>query len=107
MTMTANGLAKLIEECGELLQVAGKKLAYYHTNVHPDGEGPLDVRLADEIADVMAACAFVRAHMLDIDLNRRIDRRRSDKFMLFQTWHSLTDNNPHGVDRPAVSEGEV
>ncbi len=97
--MTANGLAKLIEECGELLQVAGKKLAYYHTNIHPDGEGALDVRLADEIADVLAACDFVRAHMLDIDLNRRIDGRRKEKFIRFQTWHSLTDNNLHGVDQ--------
>lgn len=103
MTMTANGLAKLIEECGELLQVAGKKLAYFHTNEHPDGDRPLDLRLADEIADVMAACSFVRAHMLDIDLNRRIDRRRDEKFIRFQTWHALTDNNAHGVDSPAVN----
>ncbi len=27
MTMTANGLAKLVEECGELTQVAAKKMA--------------------------------------------------------------------------------
>lgn len=37
MPMTANGLAKLLEELGELAQVAAKKLAYFDTDVHPDG----------------------------------------------------------------------
>lgn len=49
--MPAKGLAKLIEECGELQQIAGKKLAYYTTDEHPDGQGPLSTRLEDEIAD--------------------------------------------------------
>lgn len=39
MPMTANGLAKLLEELGELSQVAAKKLAYFHTDEHPDGAG--------------------------------------------------------------------
>lgn len=49
--LTGKGLAKLIEECGELIQVAGKKLAFYTTDVHPDG-GPspsLKRRMEDEI----------------------------------------------------------
>lgn len=98
MPMTANGLAKLIEECGELLQVAGKKLAYFHTDEHPDGDGSLKARLGEEIADVMGACDFVRAHMLDIETNRMIDTRREQKFLRFQYWHAKTDNNTHGVD---------
>lgn len=105
MTMTAKGLAKLTEECGELLTEIGKKLAYFHTNEHPDGKGPLDLRIAAEIADVLAACDFVRAHMLNIELNRYIDARRKEKFVRFQQWHALTDNNIHGVDQPtALSE---
>lgn len=36
MALTAGGLAKLAEECGELIQVIGKKLAYYTTQTHPD-----------------------------------------------------------------------
>lgn len=105
MTMTANGLAKLIEECGELMQVAGKKLAYFHTDEHPDGQGSLKARLGEEIADVMAACDLVRAHLLDTETNRNIDIRRESKFARFQMWHAKTDNNGHGVDRPsAVSE---
>ncbi len=37
MAMTANGLTKLLEELGELAQVAAKKQAYFHTDAHPDG----------------------------------------------------------------------
>lgn len=105
MTMTANGLAKLIEECGELLQVAGKKLAYFHTDEHPDNQGSLEARIGDEIADVMAACDFVRATMLEAETNLDIDIRRDQKFARFKRWHDMTDNNTHGIDRPsAVSE---
>ncbi|MBK6616384.1 hypothetical protein [Ottowia sp.] len=59
MTMTANGLAKLQEEIGELLQETGKKLAYFTTDEHPDGAGPLSGRLVREMADVRAAMIFV------------------------------------------------
>ena len=57
--MTANGLAKLLEELGELSQVAAKRLAYFHTSTHPDGAGDLNERMEAEMADVAAACAFV------------------------------------------------
>lgn len=100
MTMTAKGLAKLIEECGELLQVAGKKLAYYHVDEHPDGKGQLTPRIAEEVADVMAACDFVRAHMFGTELNRMIDARRDAKFTRFQQWESDPRKNLEGVDQP-------
>jgi NTP pyrophosphatase (non-canonical NTP hydrolase) len=94
--MTGKGLAKLIEECGELIQVAGKKLAYYSTENHPDGGPPLKQRLEDEIADVMAACELViRLHGLD---HHRISRRVIDKEVTFDEWHAEPDNNKHGID---------
>lgn len=97
MPMTANGLAKLAEECGELLQVIGKRLAYYHTDEHPDGGPPLPRRLEDEIADVIAAATFVvQNNRLDIS---RINQRIKEKSLLFTGWHGQADNNQHGVDR--------
>lgn len=101
MPMTAKGLAKLIEECGELQQIAGKKLAYFHTDDHPDGKGSLRLRLGEEVADVLAACDFIRAHMLGLDINRMVDARRQEKFNLFQKWESMPEKNRLGVDCPA------
>ena len=96
MPMAINGLAKLNEECGELIQVIGKRLAYYHTEEHPDGGPPLTERLADEIADVMAACEFVVSlNQLDRD---RIVNRCADKLRLFRQWHKDPDNNTDAID---------
>lgn len=68
MPMAENGLAKLIEELGELQQVCGKKLAAGKRDDHPDGRGSLKIRLQDEIADVIAACEFVMySHNLDVE----------------------------------------
>ena len=90
MTMTANGLAKLLEECGELSQVAAKKLAYFDVNEHPDGAGALDLRMQDEIADVIAACLFV-AHTFKLNVEA-ISDRRDRKLALFDQWHADTSN---------------
>lgn len=85
------------EECGELLQVAGKKLAYYSTDVHPDGGPRLDVRLEDEIADVVAACwLVVDLHKLD---DKRIAARAVEKLARFREWAADPTNNTHGIDR--------
>lgn len=94
--MTARGLAKLIEECGELQQVAGKRLAYYTTTEHPDGGPALDVRLEDEIADVIAAAELVTdLHGLD---RERILERVFKKLEKFKAWHADPNNNQHGID---------
>lgn len=93
--MTANGLAKLIEECGELIQVAGKKLACPDSDEHWDGAGLLSTRLEDEIADVMAACQFViETHMLDG--RHKISERKTRKLMLFREWHAQQNDAPKG-----------
>lgn len=83
--LCANGLAKLIEECGELQQIAAKKLAYFHTDVHPDGGGSLKQRMEDELADVAAASAFV-AQQFALD-EKRIKQRAALKLADFQSWH--------------------
>lgn len=88
MTMHYDGLTKLIEECGELTQIAAKKQAYFDTDEHPDGKGSMKKRLEEEIADVMAACALV-VDTLNLD-EPAILERISVKLERFLTWH----NNP-------------
>lgn len=78
------GLVKLVEECGELIQVASKKIAYMATDEHPDGAGPLSMRLEDEAADVIAAITVVVANFgLDFD---RMAERSQRKAELFRQW---------------------
>lgn len=90
MTMTGNGLAKLLEELGELSQVAAKKLAYMHTDEHPDGAGSLATRLEEEMADVRAAIDFcIETHGLN---EARINIRQNMKLRRFQEWHEKEDH---------------
>lgn len=91
MPMTANGLAKLLEELGELSQVAAKKLAYFNpSSTHPDGAGDLNERMEAEMADVSAACAFV-VQQFNLD-GERIANRAAVKLHLFQRWHADPSN---------------
>jgi len=84
MAMALNGLAKLTEEFGEVLQVVGK-LQNYPGGKHPDGKGNLFLRLEEEIADAKAAIDFV---IDSLQLNHRnIDARAEIKLELFQKWH--------------------
>ncbi len=107
MPMTANGLAKLLEELGELAQVAAKRLAYFHTSTHPDGAGDLNERMEAEMADVAAACAFVQQQF---GLNgRAIENRACIKLALFQRWHADQDNGAecfHAPPPKRASEGD-
>jgi NTP pyrophosphatase (non-canonical NTP hydrolase) len=82
--MEKNGLAKLVEECGELIQVAAKKMAYMDTDLHPDGQS-LKLRLQHEIADVMAACHFVQ-ETFALDLGEIMERATA-KHARFCAWH--------------------
>ena len=87
MTMTANGLAKLNEEIGELLQETGKKLAYFQSVAHPDGAGPLNERVQREMADLYAAMDFVAiTHRLNQSV---IETRRRAKLALYKSSPSL------------------
>lgn len=94
--MTAAGVAKLIEECGELQQILGKKLAYWYTDEHPDGAGPISKRIQNEMGDVLAAIYFV-AGQLGYDMDAILDRRDA-KTKLFDTWQAQIDNNDMAID---------
>jgi NTP pyrophosphatase (non-canonical NTP hydrolase) len=82
--MTNKGLSKLIEEMGELQEVVGKKLARMDTNEHWDGKEPLDIRMTEEMADVMAAITFVaeKFELVKENLYKRADK----KYKRFRYW---------------------
>ena len=85
MPLTANGLVKLIEECGELQQIAAKKLAYFDADEHPDGKGSMQQRLQEEIADTYAAMLTV-VDLYGLDMIAIIQRSKEKK-ALFLKWH--------------------
>lgn len=79
------GLSKLIEEAGEVMQVAGKIIGAGGDTDHWDGTD-LRPRLENELADLLAAIKFV---MDKNALNQRIMRKRSEaKQAVFDEWHS-------------------
>lgn len=78
------GLSKLIEECGEVIQVAGKLIATHGEAAHWDGSD-LRQRLHDELADLDAAIRFVvRYNGLD---DAPYNDRTLSKGDLFVEWH--------------------
>ena len=78
------GISKLVEELGEVAQVAGKLIATGGRAEHWDGTD-LRVRLEDELADLQAAIAFVvRQNQMD---SGRMAERRDAKLRLFSDWH--------------------
>lgn len=86
MPMSNKGLTKLVEECGELIQIASKKIAYIDTDEHPDGEGSMKTRLEEEAADVMASITFV-AETFGLDYNK-LEQRAMEKYKRFKKWHA-------------------
>jgi NTP pyrophosphatase (non-canonical NTP hydrolase) len=80
------GISKLIEEAGEVVQVAGKLLATKGEESHWDGTN-LRKRLEEEMADVMAACEFVCRHNPQLDIGRMADRT-VEKLRMFEEWHA-------------------
>lgn len=88
MAMSQKGLTKLLEELGELGQIAAKKIAYMDTDEHPDGLGSMKTRMEDEMADVIAAIEFV---VQKFDLSHHNIRNRTKvKYERFLKW----DNEP-------------
>lgn len=92
--MCAAGVAKLIEECGELQQVLGKRLAYWDADEHWDGTN-LRKRMIEEMGDVMAAIQFVGELY---EFFPEIQDRAFAKLDLFESWEAQLDNNDHGID---------
>lgn len=83
MTMSAGGLNKLMEECGELVQIAAKKAAFPSAITHADGENIND-RLENEMADVFAAAHFV-CSKFNLD-KQRINARVDCKLAQYNRW---------------------
>lgn len=78
------GISKLVEEAGEVCQVAGKLLGTGGAVEHWDGSN-LRERLEEEIADLMAACRFViEANGLDVE---KVRARAALKLEIFNLWH--------------------
>ena len=95
MAMTNNGLSKLTEEAGEMLQIVGKLLQYPKLQLttddrllHPDGSN-LRHRLQEEMADVIAAMEFV-SNKLQLD-TEAIDKRACEKVERFRQWDAGHD----------------
>lgn len=78
------GLSKLIEECGEVLQVAGKLIATGGTPNHWDGTD-LHQEMQDELADLQAAIVFFGSRN-GIDFGRFSERTEA-KLELYKKWH--------------------
>lgn len=78
------GLSKLIEEAGEVIQVAGKIIAMGEMGEHFDGSN-LKVRLENELGDLIAAIEFTKeVNYLDWP---RIQERSFMKIRRFRSWH--------------------
>ena len=80
------GLAKLNEECGELVQVIGKLMQVKGRRKHWSGD--LRVKLVEELADVQAAVAFVRGHCLTDEERQAFYARVDVKVKKFQGWRA-------------------
>jgi hypothetical protein len=76
------GIGKLIEECGEVMQLAGKAIAF-PIGEHPDGKGDLRQRLLVECADLYAALDYFCE---ENDIPANMSQRRQDKYDQFRRW---------------------
>ncbi len=78
------GISKLIEECGEAVQVCGKLLGSSGEINHWDGSN-LKTRLEDELGDLLAAIDFVIDHcgLNSAYVLTRMQRKRER----FEKWH--------------------
>lgn len=77
------GLAKLVEECGEVCQVAGKIM---QVGGYAHWQGDLRAKLVEELADLEAAIVFLGEVN---DLNSPEYRERVEiKLALFRKWRA-------------------
>lgn len=89
------GLAKLMEECGEVIQVLSKLLVapdMDHTWVQPDGttrgSGDLGDRLTEELGDLDAALRFFLENNDERLDGWAIADRSQFKYETFTRWHA-------------------
>lgn len=92
------GLSKMVEECGELVKVLGKLMAY-PDGEYPDGTNLFD-ELHDEMADVRAAIDFFVEHN-DVD-DHFLRARAAAKGARFRHWQA-----GHQQVLPVPSKGDT
>lgn len=80
------GTAKVIEECGELVQVLAKLIALGRDGTHWDGSD-IRPRVMEEVADVTAALQFFVARNLSPGEERAVHARAEAKEAQFERWH--------------------
>lgn len=80
------GLAKLLEECGEIVQVAGKIIGTAGTMRFQDGQTVDRLRFVEELADLEAILTFVVWHDLTDAEIIALTVRSDDKRRLFERW---------------------
>jgi NTP pyrophosphatase (non-canonical NTP hydrolase) len=86
------GMAKLNEECGEVIQVIGKFMMTHGNAAHWDGD--LRKKLVEELGDLLAAIGFVAKYGLTEDEERAIQSRVDLKWIKFEAWHEDFDADP-------------
>jgi NTP pyrophosphatase (non-canonical NTP hydrolase) len=86
------GLAKLNEECGEVIQVIGKLMMTHGNRAHWSGD--LRPMLIEELADLEAAITFFNVHNFELDERAAFTRRLRAKMDKFEEWHDDMDADP-------------
>lgn len=81
------GTAKVMEECGELVQVLAKLIALGSAGIHWDGSD-LRVRIVEELGDLTGALEFFMRHNLTEEQVDQVLDRAEVKGDLFETWHN-------------------
>lgn len=81
------GISKLIEECGEVLQICGKLMGTGGKPIHFSGM-ELRKELALELGDLKAAINFVMHYSMNGDEMKVIIDRADEKLALFRKWHA-------------------
>lgn len=79
------GLAKVIEEAGELGEVFGKIMSCGGLRFNPWGGADLGAKLDEEAADLLAALTFMVAYCPHIDSDI-VAKRMARKYKLFEEW---------------------
>ena len=93
------GIAKLMEECGEAIQVGAKLIAANGEDIHWQNDLSLTGQLEDEIADVAAAITFITEANPQLDVDR-INARGARKIQLFRTWHEAETSTNTNAEWP-------
>jgi NTP pyrophosphatase (non-canonical NTP hydrolase) len=88
------GLAKLSEECGEVVQVIGKIVGTGGTMRFRDGQTVDRSRMVDELADLFAAARFVADHALTHQEHDAMNDRIGTKSALFERWRAEESRPP-------------